>query len=190
MTGRFWFPAAFSGNRIFAFGGYTASDHETNDLWKFTTCPSYLDDDSGEYVDCNECKSYEAYNKSSGSCYPCGPGTYSTIEHQDCFDCSIGTYSPGNATSCSICLSGTYSNNSRSYECIECEIGTYTYQNGASTCSECPMGRFGSILFPRSSVDHCQYCTPGYYSSENGSEDCSVSTKEPLALPPRREAEE
>ena len=101
----------------------------------------------------------------------CSPGEYSN--GTSCIACELGYFS-SNGISCSPCPIGSFTNMTRSTMCTPCQgrYSTITIASTSSTsCSPCPAGK--AIGNATSGASICLSCSPGKYSVNNGSAECT-----------------
>ncbi|EAR96760.2 GCC2 and GCC3 family protein (macronuclear) [Tetrahymena thermophila SB210] len=136
---------------------------------------------------CTACAAGQEVNKTSGQCFPCAAGYYSSNSaNQSCTQCSAGQYASGTGNiSCSNCPSGYSSSDDFSgckcndtnaifanNKCI-CKQGyggtPNSAKSGSTGCTICPSGSYSDV----STQGQCIACPAGTYSSNNGSSSCN-----------------
>ena len=148
---------------------------------------------------CQYCDAGSAPVINGLGCIACQAGTYSLGGQVTCTACPQGTYNPssgqGSVSSCAQCPAGTFNNVNGVKEiskCLSCGLGTYSGTGSGSClpcsagfwsdkigvaqavfCEPCPSGTASSTSRATSS-SACVACSPGFYSSAEGSAVCSA----------------
>jgi sugar lactone lactonase YvrE len=111
------------------------------------------------------CQPGTYYNRNSGQCVTCPPGTYSSLAGtlDQCNLCPRGKASTATgATSintCTSCPAGSSTSAVASTACTQCLPGTYTASGaGSELCTECPLSTYGNASGATSQASACFSC--------------------------------
>ena len=155
-------------------------------------CPVGFDTVETDYTTCEPCLAGSYNDIAGGACKGCSGGQYSDQAAQSgcqtCdykvggASCNAGSHvsaqcssgSASDTSACTACVVGKYSDQTGQAGCTKCPDANYQDQTGETSCEECPAGRWGYVLSSNDgpgyhdSLDDCQLCWAGRYSSQTG----------------------
>jgi len=140
-----------------------SGSYATDSLLRCKLCPANTVS-AANSVGLADCACAAGWTGANGECVGCEAGQYKPSSGSTlCIDCPMGKTSNASASSCLICTAGWSAASAE--ECVRCIAGKYKTQAGSQACTDCGAGTFLDAV--NSSVNTCENCTAGTYSTDN-----------------------